>query len=79
MLGKQMPGLGVEQLLDKSLPGAFLLRTYGAEKRIRLDDTAEHAQKNVRSFIMTHGKLLSTESLGSRPCSRGCSAAGWGT
>lgn len=64
MLGKQMPGIGVEQILDKSLTGAFLMQTYGAEKRIPLDNTAEHAQKNVRSFCMTNGKLLDTETLG---------------
>ncbi len=64
MLGKQMPGIGIEQLLDKSLVGAFLMRTYRAEERIVLEDTAEHAQKNVRSYLMTHGKLLDVETLG---------------
>ena len=44
MLGKQMPGIGIEQLLDKSLVGAFLMRTYRAEERIVLEDSAEHAQ-----------------------------------
>lgn len=64
MLGKQLPGLGVEQILDKSLTGAFLMKTYGAEKRIRVDGMAEQVQKNVRSFFITHGKLLDTGTLG---------------
>lgn len=64
MLGKQMPGIGIEKLLDKSVTGAFLMRTFGAEKRILLEDSAEHAQKNVRSFLMTHGELLEISTLG---------------
>lgn len=64
MLGKEMPGIGIEQMLDKSLVGAFLMRTYRAEEKIVLEDTAEHAQKNVRSFFMTNGKLLNNEALG---------------
>ncbi len=63
MLGKQMPGLGVEKLLDHSMTGAFLMRTYGAEKRLTVGDTAEHAQKNTRSFCMTNGRLLESEPL----------------
>ena len=64
MLGKRSPGIGVEQLLDKSLTGAFLMQTYGAEKRIRLDVPAEHAQKNVRSFFLRNGLLLDPSTLG---------------
>ena len=64
MLGKRSPGIGIEQILDKSLPGAFLMRTFRAEKDFQVDDTAEHAQKNVHSFCMTNGRLLDKESLG---------------
>lgn len=64
MLGKRSPGIGIEQLLDKSLPGAFLMRTFRAEKEFLVEDTAEHAQKNVRSFCMTNGRLLEKEALG---------------
>ena len=40
------------------------MQTYGAEKRIRLDVPAEHAQKNVRSFFLRNGRLLDPSTLG---------------
>lgn len=63
-LGKRMPGLGIEQILDKSLPGAFLLRTEGAEKRLPLDRPAEPMRQAVTQALAAWGTLLDTAALG---------------